>query len=106
MNSQFKKGALELCVLAILCEQECYGYKLVSILSKGIQITDGTIYPLLKRLKDDGYVETYISEASDGPPRKYYKITEKGVRVKVTLLKEWTEFIKGVNIILEGDMND
>ena len=106
MNSQLKKGALELCVLAILSVKECYGYELVSILSKGIQITDGTIYPLLKRLKDDGYVETYLKETSGGPPRKYYVITEKGMKEKQALQEEWTDFIKGVNMILEGDSND
>lgn len=106
MNSQLKKGALELCVLAVLGNKECYGYELVNILSRGIQITDGTIYPLLKRLRDDGYVETYLSETSDGPPRKYYIITEKGADYKRELQEEWTDFTKGVNKILEGGSDE
>ena len=64
MNAQFKKGALELCVLAILSEGDCYGYDLVTQISEHISITEGTIYPLLRRLKDDGQVETYLQESS------------------------------------------
>ena len=73
MNAQFKKGALELCVLAILSEGDCYGYDLVTQISEHISITEGTIYPLLRRLKDDGQVETYLQESSSGPPRPYYR---------------------------------
>jgi len=106
LNTQLKKGSLELCVLAVLSRKDCYGYELVSLISKNILITEGTIYPLLKRLKDDGLLTTYLVEESDGPARKYYKITDTGLEIKEKMQTEWTEFAFGVNRILEGDYHD
>lgn len=107
MNIQFKKGVLELCVLSMLFKKDCYGYELVNEISKNILISEGTIYPLLKRLKDEGYFTTYLEESQEGPPRKYYKLTDMGARTKVELEKEWHSFVKGVErIIEEGNRND
>ena len=106
MNTQLKKGSLELCVLAILSKKDCYGYELVSTISKNIHITEGTVYPLLKRLKDEGYMTTYLVEESDGPARKYYKITDLGRDIKEKMQNEWTEFSLSVNQILQGDYNE
>jgi len=103
MNVQFKKGVLELCVLLILDESECYGYELISKISKSIEISEGTIYPLLKRLKDEGFVTTYLEESQQGPPRKYYKITSIGKKEKEQLLSEWEKIVRGVDIIKKGD---
>jgi len=103
MNIQFKKGVLELCVLAMLFKKDCYGYELVNEISKNIQISEGTIYPLLKRLKDEGYFETYLEESQEGPPRKYYRLTELGMRTKTELEQEWSHFVTGVNRILKGE---
>jgi len=103
MNIQFKKGVLELCVLSTLFKRDCYGYELVNEISKNIAISDGTIYPLLKRLKEEGYFTTYLEESQEGPPRKYYKLTELGVQTKLALEKEWNTFVKGVNRIVEGE---
>ena len=103
MNIQFKKGVLELCVLSTLFKRDCYGYELVNEISKNIAISDGTIYPLLKRLKEEGYFTTYLEESQEGPPRKYYKLTELGVQTKLGLEKEWNTFVKGVNRIVEGE---
>lgn len=100
MNAQFKKGALELCVLAVLSEGDCYGYDLVTQISQHISITEGTIYPLLRRLKDDGQVETYLQESSSGPPRKYYRITEHGQKILAESTSEWNDFVQGVYSIL------
>ena len=102
MNIQFKKGVLELCVLSMLDIRECYGYELVSEVSKNILISEGTIYPLLKRLKEEGYFTTYLQESQEGPPRKYYKITEFGRNMKEVLVKEWFSFVEGVNRIIKG----
>lgn len=105
MNIQFKKGVLELCVLSMLFKRDCYGYELVNEISKNISISEGTIYPLLKRLKDEGYFTTYLEESQEGPPRKYYKLTELGAKTKLELEKEWLAFVDGVNrIIEEGKM--
>ena len=99
MNSQLKRGTLELCVLSILCRSDCYGNRI----SECMQITEGTIYPLMKRLKDNGMIDSYIVESQEGPPRKYYKITDSGRAEKETLLKEWFEFVDSINALLKGD---
>lgn len=101
MDTQLKKGALELCVLSVLGSNDRYGYELVNLISKEIAISEGTIYPLLRRLKVDGYVETYLEESSGGPPRKYYKLTPRGAQVCSQLKKEWQEFNTKVNNLLK-----
>ena len=101
MNVQFKKGVLELCVLSMLAQGDRYGYDLASNLSQSIDISDGTIYPILRRLKEEGYVTTYLQEASGGPPRKYYALTESGTREQQKLESEWYEFVGCVNVILK-----
>lgn len=105
MNVQFKKGALELCVLVLLGNKDCYGYELVQTISQNVDIAEGTIYPLLRRLNRDGYFETYLKESTEGPPRKYYRLTEKGLEQRDVLLKEWRSFTNGVNRIL-GDKHE
>ena len=105
MNIQFKKGVLELCVLAMLSRKNYYGYELVNEISKTVSIAEGTIYPLLRRLKNDGYVTTYLQESLEGPPRKYYKLTDAGNNMKDELIAEWATFSKQVNYLLEGGHN-
>ncbi|AEV70251.1 PadR family transcriptional regulator [Acetivibrio clariflavus] len=103
MNIQFKKGVLELCVLSLLAERDYYGYEIVNKISEEIEMSNGTIYPLLKRLYDDGYFETYMKEPIDGPPRKYYKITPLGIEAKKKLEKEWFQFVERVNNIVKNN---
>ena len=103
MNIQFKKGVLELCVLSILEQKDCYGYQLVNELSNSITISEGTIYPLLRRLKKDGYVTTYLKESQEGPPRKYYQLTDEGREVNTELSKEWFAFTEAVNNLLRRE---
>jgi PadR family transcriptional regulator, regulatory protein PadR len=103
MNIQFKKGVLELCVLAMLARQDQYGYELASTLSETIQIADGTIYPILRKLASDGHVTTYLQESTGGPPRKYYAITSLGRQVQRELHSEWNQFTLHVNTVLEGE---
>ena len=100
MNIQLKKGVLDLCVLATLFHKDCYGYELVNTISKNIEIAEGTIYPLLKRLKDEGFVTTYLEESQEGPPRKYYKLSESGIAEKDKLVTEWMNFSRGVLTII------
>lgn len=102
MNIQLKKGVLELCVLSLLNSSDRYGYELVAEISKCIEISEGTIYPLLRRLKNEGYVETYLAESSEGPPRKYYKLTEKGEQTRELFLAEWRELVSGIETIIGG----
>ena len=101
MNSQLKRGTLELCVLAVLSRRDCYGYELVNEISDCIHITEGTIYPLMKRLKDDGSITSYLVESREGPPRKYYSITDIGRAKLKEQLDEWNSFYASVNKILE-----
>lgn len=100
MNIQLKKGILELCVLSVLDKKDCYGYELVNEISKNIEISDGTIYPILRRLNQEGYFSTYLQESQEGPPRKYYKLTQLGKSTKDELIREWKELAKGVNNII------
>ncbi len=103
MNSQLKRGTLELCVLSIVCESDCYGYELVNKISTCMDITEGTIYPLMKRLKDNGVIDSYIVESQEGPPRKYYTITDTGRAEKDRLYNEWFEFVDSVSNLLKGE---
>ncbi len=102
MNAQFKKGVLEMCVLSQLAVKDKYGYELTEIISASMSIATGTLYLILKRLKDDGLVETYLVESCDGPARKYYHITEKGRKAENEQKKEWFEFVKEVEKIIGG----
>lgn len=106
MNIQFKKGVLELCVLSMLMKRDFYGYELIEHISKHINISEGTIYPLLRRLRKSNYVTTYLKESNEGPPRKYYKITKEGEETLKNLIEEWLNFSKGVNKIIKGDLNE
>ncbi|MBU3128205.1 PadR family transcriptional regulator [Clostridium tagluense] len=101
MNVQFKKGVLELCVLSVLEGRDCYGYELVNEISQDIDISEGTIYPLLRRLKSDGFVTTYLQESQEGPPRKYYSITQLGKNTKEALKDEWLDFVITVSKVLK-----
>jgi PadR family transcriptional regulator PadR len=102
VNIQFKKGVLELCVLSVLVRKDCYGYELVQEISRNIDISEGTIYPLLRRLKGDGYVTAYLEESSEGPPRKYYQLTSLGKSTLDTLIREWRDFVARVNRVVKG----
>lgn len=108
MNIQFKKGVLELCVLSQLVQGDRYGYDLASDLSRSVEISDGTIYPVLRRLKSDGYVTTYLRESSEGPPRKYYQLTESGGKFRLELNREWNQFVTSVQhfVAEAGGNND
>lgn len=102
MNVQFKKGVLELLVLHLLSLKDFYGYELVDRISQKISISEGTIYPLLRRFKKEGYVLTYLQESESGPPRKYYQLTPRGKLEVESQRKEWESFVRGVEEILGG----
>lgn len=103
MNSQLKRGTLELCALSVVSRGDCYGYELVNRISRCMEITEGTIYPLMKRLKESGLIESYIVESSEGPPRKYYKLTSAGSEEFKRLRDEWYEFAKSIDELLKGE---
>jgi PadR family transcriptional regulator PadR len=97
---QLKKGVLELCVLALLSRGDGYAYDIASRLAKGIDMGEGTIYPLMRRLQTDGLVDTYLQESDSGPPRKYYRLTAAGRASFAAQKAEWTQFTKAVEDIL------
>jgi DNA-binding PadR family transcriptional regulator len=97
---QFKKGVLELCVLALLARTDSYGYDIASRLSDAIDMGEGTIYPLMRRMQKDGLVSTYFVESPSGPPRKYYALTETGQRNLKAQKTAWVSFTQAVSAIL------
>lgn len=103
LNIQYKKGVIELCILSVLCKKDVYGYELSEYISQKIDISDGTVYPILRKLKADGLVKTFLSEESGGPPRKYYSITKSGLEQYKKDSAEWLEFAQTVTKMLKGD---
>ena len=89
---QVRKGLLELCILNALAGKERYGYELVKTLVDvpGLGLSEGTLYPLLSRLRVQGLVTTRLEESTEGPARKYYTLTAEGRRV-LTLMEEYLD---------------
>lgn len=107
MNVQFKKGVLELIVLLSVVKKDMYGYELVAEVSEIVDVNEGTIYPLLKRLTNEHYFETYLKESTEGPPRKYYHLTEGGKIYMNNLRREFLDFFgKVYKFIEESDKDD
>lgn len=100
MNAQFKKGALELCVLSQLAQGDKYGYELTERISDQMSIASGTLYPILRKLKDEDYVTTYLVESESGPARKYYRLTDKGKQYQADVKREWESFVEAVNRLM------
>ena len=101
MNIQFKKGVLELIVLVALRKKDMYGYELVAEVSKVVDVNEGTIYPLLKRLTNEKYFDTYLRESTEGPPRKYYHLTAAGILYMNELISQWDHLQESVNCFLK-----
>ncbi len=106
MNTQYKKGVLELCVLSLLKKRDCYGYEISEYLASHIDIADGTVYPILRKLKSDGLLKTYIQEESGGPPRKYYSLTSLGRETFELDKAEYLRFAHTIEKLLEDDDHD
>ena len=106
MNTQYKKGVLELCVLSLMKRQDRYGYEISDLLTKRIDIADGTVYPILRKLKSDGLLTTYLQEESGGPPRKYYSLTDLGRKTFINDRAEYLNFARTVETLLGEDHDD
>jgi len=99
--AQLRRGVLEHCVLALVRNDEHYGYDLVTALAEaGLVVTEGTVYPLLARLRKDGLVATEWRESDSGPPRKYYRATDAGLRRLDEFQRSWTDFRQSVDTLL------
>jgi len=89
-----------------LKKRDCYGYEISEFLSGHIDISDGTVYPILRKLKADRMLTTYLQEESGGPPRKYYKLTELGLETYEADRAEYLDFAKSIRKLLEDEEND
>jgi len=101
--SQLRRGVLEFCVLALLRDDERYGFEIVRALSEGngLVTTEGTLYPLLARLRKEGVVETTWRESPSGPPRRYYRLTSTGSALLDAFATEWVRFRDSVDTLLK-----
>lgn len=101
--TQLRRGVLEHCVLALLEGEERYGYDLVTQLSAvGLLASEGTMYPLLSRLRKEQLVVTTWQESPSGPPRRYYSLTPRGKDALAGFRTSWRELKHSVDHILEG----
>jgi PadR family transcriptional regulator PadR len=100
--SQLRRGTVEYCVLALLRDGERYGFELVRELAKAdvLVTSEGTIYPLLTRLRKDELVTTFWQESESGPPRRYYRLTDAGRAALTDFTEEWSRFRDSVDTIL------
>jgi PadR family transcriptional regulator PadR len=106
MNTQFKKGVIEMCVLKMVSRKDMYGFEVIEHISSEIDVNENTIYPILRRLTKQEFFETYKESMSVGAPRKYYKITEIGKEQLGMYENEWGTFIRSVSRILGGSNDE
>ena len=102
--AQMRRGTIEYCVLALLRSEDRYAFDLVRELASldGMVTSEGTIYPLLARMRKEGMVATTWQESPSGPPRRYYRLTPKGREALVTFADEWTRFRDAVDQLIGG----
>ena len=100
LQIQLKKGVLEMCVLALLSKGDNYAYDIASRMAEAVGMGEGTIYPLMRRMQNDGMVSTYLQETGSGPPRKYYKLTKSGANALKSQVSEWVVFETAVRKFL------
>ncbi|ASS64725.1 MULTISPECIES: PadR family transcriptional regulator [unclassified Paenibacillus] len=100
-NSQVRRGILEFCILLLISGSPRYGYELVTLLNKWepLAVTEGTLYPLLRRMLKENYLESFWQESESGPPRKYYSLTDDGRRLMHDMSAEWGKFAAAIHQI-------
>lgn len=97
-KSQMRKGVLEYCILSIISRQEVYTSDILEALRQAdLLVVEGTLYPLLSRLKNNGLLKYRWQESTDGPPRKYFTLTDEGVQLLEALNQEWGIISKAIN---------
>jgi PadR family transcriptional regulator PadR len=97
-RAQMRKGVLELCALRVLGRGEAYASGISEALKQAdLLVVEGTLYPLLTRMKNSGWLDYRWEESKSGPPRKYYPLTEEGRNLLEALNQEWTGFVDAVN---------
>ncbi|MDR0268123.1 PadR family transcriptional regulator [Paenibacillus sp.] len=100
-TSQVRRGILEFCILQLIGREPRYGYELVTLLDQWepLSVTEGTLYPLLRRLQKDKYIESFWKESESGPPRKYYCLTDSGRALMDMMSVEWNKISSSVGQI-------
>lgn len=101
MDAQLKRGLLEICVLTAIKKEDSYGYKIIKDISPYIEISESTLYPILKRLEGSGCITVYTVE-HNSRLRKYYKITGAGITKISDFLREWQNVMKAYEYIKEA----
>ncbi|WP_018653306.1 PadR family transcriptional regulator [Actinomadura flavalba] len=103
-RSQWLRGVLDLCLLAVVADEPAYGYEMVRRLAAaGLDaVAEGSIYPALGRLEREGLLESYLGESAGGPPRKYYRPTPEGAEALTAWSGEWERLVGGVAAVLAG----
>jgi len=105
MDAQLKRGLLDACLLAILAQGESYGYKIIQDAQQVMTIRESTLYPILRRMEQQGYLTTWQQE-HNGRLRKYYSITLAGENRLNTFREEWQDIKQMVDYIMGGDSHD
>lgn len=101
-KAQMRKGVLEFCILSILSDGEHYPTEIIERMKTAkLLVVEGTLYPLLTRLKNDGLLTYRWEESTSGPPRKYFTLSEEGKKSLTELLNSWTELTDSVNQIIQ-----
>jgi PadR family transcriptional regulator PadR len=103
-QTQLRKGLLDIVVLNLLQREPSHGYEMVQKMKRieGLQIREGNIYPVLARLETDGFVTSYSQPSTDGPPRKYFKLTESGQKALEDMNRHWELLLESIRQIRKG----
>jgi PadR family transcriptional regulator PadR len=106
--AQLRRGSIQYCVLALLRDRDRYGFELTRELAdaNGLVTSEGTVYPLLARLRQEGLVETTWQESSQGPPRRYYRLTEDGQQALDAFTAQWRRFRDAIDGVLDEESAD
>ncbi|MEA1902347.1 MAG: PadR family transcriptional regulator [Actinomycetota bacterium] len=104
-RTQLLRGVLDICLMSIIDEEASYGYEMVRKLrDRGLDLaSEGSIYPLLSRLQKQGMIEGYLVQSSEGPARKYYRMTDQGREELGQSRSDWSGFRNSVDAVLNGD---
>ena len=103
-QTQLRKGLLDIVVLNLVNRGPSHGYEMVQTMKRidGLQIREGNIYPVLARLETDGLVTSYSQQSPDGPPRKYFRLTEAGQKALEDMNKHWDKITESIRQVRKG----
>jgi PadR family transcriptional regulator PadR len=104
-QTQLRKGTLDIVILNLLSHGACHGYEMVQRLRRieGLVIREGNIYPILARLEQETLVDSYMQTSTDGPPRKYFKLTQAGTETLAGMNTHWDQMIESLQKVRKGE---